>query len=75
MFEHLDAEFACVLYDGQDYIAARDPIGIRPMFYGFSKVSHDIMFASEAKALLDLCVKFYHFSRSLLLSRQVCLLL
>ena len=55
MFEHLDAEFACVLYDGQDYIAARDPIGIRPMFYGFSKVSHDIIFASEAKALLDLC--------------------
>ncbi len=55
MFNELDAEFACVLYDGKDYIAARDPIGIRGMFYGYSKESHDIMFASEAKALIELC--------------------
>ena len=33
----LDAEFACILYDGerQEYIAARDPIGIRPLYYGY----------------------------------------
>ena len=32
----LDAEFALILYDGEadEYIAARDPIGIRPLFYG-----------------------------------------
>ena len=33
----LDAEFALILYDGdtQSYIAARDPIGIRPLYYGY----------------------------------------
>ena len=36
MFRMLDAEFALVLYDGEtgEYIAARDPIGIRPLYYG-----------------------------------------
>lgn len=63
MFEKLDAEFACVIYDAalNDYIAARDPIGIRPLFYGYSKVSDSIMFASEAKALVDLCNKVFPF--------------
>ena len=61
MFRFLDSEFACVLYDGTDFLAARDPIGIRAMFYGYSKISHDIMFASEAKALIDLCYEVYPF--------------
>lgn len=49
MFAHLDAEFACVLYDGKTgkLIAARDPIGIRPLFYGYAR-SGAIAFASEA---------------------------
>ena len=49
MFRRLDAEFACVLYDGQSgsLIAARDPIGIRPLFYGRAKAG-GIAFASEA---------------------------
>ena len=49
MFAHLDAEYACVLYDGKNghLIAARDPIGIRPLFYGYSR-SGAIAFASEA---------------------------
>ena len=35
----LDAEFALILYDSRKdrLIAARDPIGIRPLFYGYSK--------------------------------------
>ena len=61
MFEKLDAEFACVIFDGKDFIAARDPIGIRPMFYGYSKESHNIMFASEAKALIDMCDDIHAF--------------
>lgn len=49
MFSHLDAEYACVIYDAQSgrVIAARDPIGIRPLFYGYSS-SGKIAFASEA---------------------------
>ena len=55
--KYLDAEFAMVLYDTKtkQLIAARDPMGIRPMFYGYSKKEHQICFASEAKALFDLC--------------------
>ena len=55
MFEKLDAEFACVIYDHNDnkWIAARDPIGIRPLYYGYTK-AHDIVFASEPKCLTDL---------------------
>ena len=54
----LDAEFVCVIYDSErkKYFAARDPIGIRPMFYGYSK-DGEIMFASEMKALHGLCEK------------------
>ncbi len=57
MFKMLDAEFALVLYDDveKEIIAARDPIGIRPLFYGYSKNNKQIMFASEAKALTELC--------------------
>ena len=34
MFRQLDAEFAMILFDGKSLIAARDPIGIRPLYYG-----------------------------------------
>ena len=56
MFSRLDAEFALVLYDGEadEYIAARDPIGIRPLFYG-ADAGGGMVFASEAKQLVGLC--------------------
>ncbi len=56
MFQMLDAEFAMVLYDAEtgQLIAARDPIGIRPLYYGYIK-GKEIIFASEAKNLVDLC--------------------
>ena len=56
MFARLDAEFAMVIYDSESggFIAARDPIGIRPLFYG--RLSDGSMvFASEAKNLTGLC--------------------
>ncbi len=55
MFRFLDAEFACILYDAKEkeWIAARDPIGIRPMFYGYSESGH-LAFASEARNLVGL---------------------
>ena len=56
MFRMLDAEFAMVIYDGEQdkFIAARDPIGIRPLFYGELKDGSTV-FASEAKNLVGLC--------------------
>ncbi|MGN0165983.1 MAG: asparagine synthase B [Lachnospiraceae bacterium] len=62
MFSKLDAEFACIIYDAetQSYIAARDPIGIRPLFYGYDK-NGVIIFASEAKNLVGLTDKIMPF--------------
>ena len=62
MFAMLDAEFALILYDGQtqEYLAARDPIGIRPLYYGYDKEGA-IIFASEAKNLVDLCDRIMPF--------------
>ena len=56
MFSRLDAEFALILWDSQKrrLIAARDPIGIRPLYYGYLK-DGAIIFASEAKNLVGLC--------------------
>ena len=54
MFSMLDAEFACILYDGRtgQFLAARDPIGIRPLYYGYD-TKGAILFASEAKKILS----------------------
>ena len=56
MFRRLDAEFAMILYDHKTHslIAARDPIGIRPLFFGYL-ADGSIIFASEAKNLVGLC--------------------
>lgn len=55
MFALLDAEFATVVWDREDgFIAARDPIGIRPLFYGYDREG-SIAFASEACLLTDFC--------------------
>lgn len=56
MFPMLGSEFAVILYDSEKetLIAGRDPMGIRPLFYGHDK-SGSIMFASEACNLEGLC--------------------
>ncbi|NCB51219.1 MAG: asparagine synthase B [Clostridia bacterium] len=62
MFRMLDAEFAMIIYDARkdSLIAARDPIGIRPLFYGYL-TDGSIVFASEAKNLVGLCKKVIPF--------------
>ena len=62
MFKMLDAEFALIIYDGKKkkYIAARDPIGIRPLYYSYSG-SGSIVFASEPKNLVGFCEKIMPF--------------
>jgi asparagine synthase (glutamine-hydrolysing) len=46
----LDGMFAIAIWDGSDVYLARDPVGIKPLYYGFHEGS--FYFASEAKALL-----------------------
>lgn len=62
MFKELDAEFALIIYDCQkkSLIAARDPIGIRPLFYGYD-ANNKIIFASEARCLVGLVEKVLPF--------------
>lgn len=62
MFEKLDAEYALIIYDEEtgECVAARDPFGIRPLFYGYAE-SGAILFASEAKNLVSLCKRVIPF--------------
>lgn len=49
----LNGDFAFVYTDGKRVMAARDPVGVRPLFYTRYD-ENSIAFASEAKALLFL---------------------
>ncbi|NLD10306.1 MAG: asparagine synthase B [Clostridiales bacterium] len=62
MFQMLDAEFALIIYDADrgSLVAARDPIGIRPLYYGYDSAG-SIIFASEAKNLVGLAKKIMPF--------------
>ncbi|MEA4912490.1 MAG: asparagine synthase B [Oscillospiraceae bacterium] len=62
MFSMLDAEFALILYDARrgSLVAARDPIGIRPLYYGCG-ADGAILFASEPKMLVGLCARILPF--------------
>ncbi len=56
MVDHLDSEmYAFVIYDlKRDMIfAARDPLGVKPLYYAVSK-DHETFFASELKQLVDI---------------------
>ena len=56
--QQLDAEFALVIWDQEKkkLLAGRDPIGIRPLFWGKTS-DGKMMFASEAKILTPFCEK------------------
>jgi asparagine synthase (glutamine-hydrolysing) len=51
----LDGVFAFVTMDARNQVcAARDPIGVRPLFYGYTE-NKEIVFGSEMKNLYDIC--------------------
>jgi asparagine synthase (glutamine-hydrolysing) len=45
----LDGMFAFALFDGEDYMLARDPIGIKPLYYGYQ--NDKMYFSSELGAM------------------------
>lgn len=56
--KHLDGMFSFVLYDVEKnrFLAARDPIGITTLYYGFNSSNPETYyFASEMKCLNDIC--------------------
>ncbi|MFL9837867.1 asparagine synthase B [Flavobacterium sp. ST-75] len=56
----LDGMFAFVVIKGDDFIAGRDPLGVKPLYYGLDERGR-IYFASEMKALADQCKTFSTF--------------
>lgn len=60
-FVHLlDGDFAFVVVDGDDYIAGRDPLGVKPLYYGMDDRGR-MYFASEMKPIADQCKSFSTF--------------
>ena len=56
----LDGDFAFVVIDGDDYIAGRDPMGVKPLYYGLDERGR-MYFASEMKPIADQCKTFSTF--------------
>ena len=57
---HLDGDFAFVVVDGDDFIAGRDPLGVKPLYYGMDERGRTY-FASEMKPISDQCKTFSTF--------------
>lgn len=56
----LDGDWAFVVIDGDDFIAGRDPMGVKPLYYGLDDRGR-IYFASEMKSIADQCKTFSTF--------------
>ncbi|RDI05837.1 asparagine synthase B [Flavobacterium sp. AG291] len=56
----LDGIFAFVVINGDDYIAGRDPLGVKPLYYGLDERGR-MYFSSEMKAIADQCKNFSTF--------------
>lgn len=57
--EKLDGMFALAIADGAQLYLARDPIGIKPLYYGYQ--GNQFVFASELKALVGLAEQVQEF--------------
>lgn len=58
--DKLDGDFAFVVINGDDFIAGRDPMGVKPLYYGIDERGRT-WFASEMKPLADQCKTFATF--------------
>ncbi|RQD75893.1 MAG: asparagine synthase B, partial [Candidatus Syntrophonatronum acetioxidans] len=47
--KELDGMFAFAIFDGDDFMLARDPVGIKPLYYGY--VDNKLYFTSELGAM------------------------
>ncbi|MEM8501914.1 MAG: asparagine synthase B [Cyanobacteria bacterium P01_D01_bin.1] len=59
LVQHIEGMYSFVISDGEEWIAGRDRIGIKPLYYGTT--GDDIFFASELKALVNCAERIYEF--------------
>tara|TARA_Y100000389_G_scaffold164614_1_gene168429 strand:+ start:29537 stop:30907 length:1371 start_codon:yes stop_codon:yes gene_type:complete len=52
-FQELDGDFSLIVVSPNHTIAARDPMGVRPLYVAYNKNDSVIGFASEAKSFLN----------------------
>lgn len=55
--KYLDGDYVFAVYDGKDLVVVRDPVGVKPLYYGVNKNKNFQAFASERKALWNIGVK------------------
>lgn len=59
--ELLDGMFAFAIHCRGEFFLARDPLGIKPLYYGESRHGNQFFFASEIKALVGRVVQVQEF--------------
>jgi asparagine synthase (glutamine-hydrolysing) len=65
----LDGDWAFVVVDGDKFMVARDPIGVKPFYYGKDKEGN-LYFSSEMKSIADQCESFEPFPPGYYLSGE-----
>jgi asparagine synthase (glutamine-hydrolysing) len=58
--QYLDGMFTFIVVNGDDFIVGRDPLGIKPLYYGKDEKGQ-WLFASEMKSIVDQCVSMEAF--------------
>jgi len=65
----LDGIFAFAVIHGDEWLVARDPIGVKPLYWG-RDAAGNLWFASELKALVDRCETFSEFPPGHMMTRR-----
>ncbi len=55
--EQLDGDYSFAVYDGRNFAAVRDPVGVKPLYFGENGDGEIFAFASEKKALWKIGIK------------------
>ncbi|MBM4241324.1 MAG: asparagine synthase (glutamine-hydrolyzing) [Euryarchaeota archaeon] len=55
--ENLDGDYAFTIFDGKNFAAIRDPVGVKPLYFGENLDKNIFAFASERKALFNVGVE------------------
>lgn len=55
--KYLDGDYTFAVYDGKNFAAVRDPVGVKPLYFGENKEDNIFAFASKRKALQNIGIE------------------